>query len=380
MNELMDYQPDTYSINQTHSIYVHLEGTSLRLRRPKTNVPKRAMWDEPNPNPQFVHQRHFSIEGSKILLLPVGLVKKRLWSKKYPICIALASSGKKQVVKQESTSLSDSNGNQSSGKMSTSHSADSVQGFEFVSEHKCESSVLYLFARTCREKEQWYKRFVLASQGTPLKNHILEIRRLLESSSSTNYKRSSSADSLKHKRQNSSDSLSSVATNASNIEETSDHDLKQFVLYMSRLIPREKDSNPASPTHSTSSAKDKDSKSDKSNVSAVPGSKGIICEAALRPLNAILGRCFWDFLGDQYWADKVKDKLQKKLSKIHVSVDFCFYMTVLQFTKFVHHILVIIKVWRFVFSLFSVLCSPSVQIVPNNCNVCRVFWTMFTGM
>ncbi|KAL4240932.1 Tabersonine 6 [Mactra antiquata] len=318
MNELLDYQSDTYSINQTHSVYVHLEGTTLRLRRPKINVPKRAMWDEPNPNPQFIHQRHFNIEGSKVSLLPAGLVKKRLWSKKYPICVALASSGKKQVVKQDSTGTSDSNGSQTGSKMSSSHSTDSVQGFEFVSEQKCDSSVLYLFARTCREKEQWYKRLVSASQGTPLKNHILEIRRLIESSLSANYKRSGSTDSLKHKRQNSSDSLSSVATTTSNVDETSDHDLKQFVLYMSRLIPRDKDSNPATPVHGSSSAKEKDTKTDKSNVNTVPGSKGIICEPVLRPLNAILGRCFWDFLGDQYWADKVKDKLQKKLSKIHI--------------------------------------------------------------
>lgn len=321
MNELFDYNPETYSINQTHSIYVHLEGTTLRLRRPKVNVPKRAMWDESNPNPQFVHQRHFDIEGSKVLLLPNGLVKKRLWSKKYPICIALAKDGKKQSMKQETTAQSLGNGNQPTGRISTSSSTDSVHGFEMVSEQKCDSSILYLFARTCREKEQWYRRILAATSGAPLKNHIREIKRLLESCSSSSYKRSSSTDSLKHKRQNSSDSISSISTIASNVEDPGEADLRNFVMYMSRLIPRDRDSSlPSSPVHSVINKEKEVKTSDvKPNILGSPGSKGIVCEPALLPLNALLGRCFWDFLGDQYWADKVKEKLQKKLSKIHVS-------------------------------------------------------------
>lgn len=317
MNEMFDYKVETYSINNTHSIYVHLEGTTLRLRRPKVNVPKRAMWDEPHHSPQFIHQRHFDIQGSKVLLLPNGLVKKRLWSKKYPICIALAKDGKKQSMKPET--IASSNGNQQAGKISASSSTDSVLGFEVVTEQKCDSSVLYLFARTCREKEQWYRRILAAANGIPLKNHIREINRLLESSSSMSHKRSSSTDSFKQKRQNSSDSISSVSTTASNLEDPSEADLKNFVVYMSRLIPRGRDSVPSSPVHSTTT-KEKDVKSsdNKSNILASPGSKGIVCEAALLPLNALIGRCFCDFLGDQYWAGKVKEKLQKKLSKIHI--------------------------------------------------------------
>lgn len=38
-------------------------------------------------------------------------------------------------------------------------------------------------------------------------------------------------------------------------------------------------------------------------------------------VNALLGRIFWDFLGEKYWADMVSKKIQKKLSKIRVSTD-----------------------------------------------------------
>lgn len=317
MNELVDeYNPEKYSINQTHSVYVHLEGTVLRLRRPKIGIPKRAMWDEPSANPNFIHQRHFDIEGSKVLLLPPGLVKKRLWSKKYPICIALAKEGKKQVKPEVSKN---GNGSESAGRMSSSSSVDSVRGFEMVSEQSCDMSTLFFFARTCREKEQWYRRFLAATSGTPLKNHIREVKRILENAS-MGHKRSASTDSLKHRRQGSSDSLSSVSTIASTADEPRD-DLEHFVVYMSRLIPKANDSLPSSPVHGAVSAKDKDLKlSDKKmqSVTTGGGAKGIICEPALLPLNAFLGRLFWDFLGDEYWAEKVKEKLQKKLSKIHI--------------------------------------------------------------
>jgi len=35
-------------------------------------------------------------------------------------------------------------------------------------------------------------------------------------------------------------------------------------------------------------------------------------------VNAFVGRIFWDFLGEKYWADVVSKKIQMKLSKIRV--------------------------------------------------------------
>lgn len=36
-------------------------------------------------------------------------------------------------------------------------------------------------------------------------------------------------------------------------------------------------------------------------------------------VNALLGRIFWDFLGEKYWSDLVSKKIQMKLSKIKVT-------------------------------------------------------------
>lgn len=37
-------------------------------------------------------------------------------------------------------------------------------------------------------------------------------------------------------------------------------------------------------------------------------------------INALLGRIFWDFLGEKYWSDLVSKKIQMKLSKIKVGI------------------------------------------------------------
>lgn len=46
------------------------------------------------------------------------------------------------------------------------------------------------------------------------------------------------------------------------------------------------------------------------------------CSAESEPtwVNCLVGRIFWDFLWEKYWADQVAHKIQKKLSKIKVMV------------------------------------------------------------
>lgn len=45
-------------------------------------------------------------------------------------------------------------------------------------------------------------------------------------------------------------------------------------------------------------------------------------------VNALLGRIFWDFLGEKYWSDLVSKKIQMKLSKIKVpDLDICIIHT-----------------------------------------------------
>nr|CAI5846225.1 unnamed protein product [Callosobruchus analis] len=119
------YDPHSYHISRTQSVWVRLQGNLLRLSHAKNHkVAKRAMWNEPAtatastdgkqspppppppPLPQtaFTHHRIYNMIGAKVTLLPLGLAKKRHWSKKYPICITLAKDQlyfDNQVVKSD---------------------------------------------------------------------------------------------------------------------------------------------------------------------------------------------------------------------------------------------------------------------------------------
>lgn len=81
MNELPQaYSPEAYHINQTRSVYIRLQGTSLRITWPKVGMPKRAMWDVPRLVPSFrdsIQHAHYDIAGTQVMLKPEGLAKKR---------------------------------------------------------------------------------------------------------------------------------------------------------------------------------------------------------------------------------------------------------------------------------------------------------------
>lgn len=83
-------------------------------------------------------------------LEPRSLARKRLWNKKYPICVELAHQedfmSKAQVDKNSSEEKVDGS-SQDGGKLLCNR-----------------EEVLYLFGRTGREKEEWFHRFLLASK------------------------------------------------------------------------------------------------------------------------------------------------------------------------------------------------------------------------
>lgn len=85
------YDPSTYHISQTQSVFLRLQGNLLRISHSKSKVPKRAMWNEHEIKAQFANHRIYNLLDAKLSLLPDGLTKIRLWSKKYPICITLSN-------------------------------------------------------------------------------------------------------------------------------------------------------------------------------------------------------------------------------------------------------------------------------------------------
>ncbi|XP_053608134.1 testis-expressed protein 2 isoform X2 [Plodia interpunctella] len=101
-----DYDPFTYTITKTTTAFMKLEGCNLRISYTRTKVSKKALWDEKIENVVFYQHRLYNLTGARVILLPKGLVRRRQWSKKYPICIILSESEKIQVLEKE-TGLGD---------------------------------------------------------------------------------------------------------------------------------------------------------------------------------------------------------------------------------------------------------------------------------
>uniref|UniRef100_A0A1B0FIS0 SMP-LTD domain-containing protein n=1 Tax=Glossina morsitans morsitans TaxID=37546 RepID=A0A1B0FIS0_GLOMM len=88
MNEIDIYDPETYHITMTRSVYVKLEGSILNISNTNARLSKRALWNEPPVDLKsvtFTAHRSYDLLGCRIELLPLGLARKRHFNRKYPI-------------------------------------------------------------------------------------------------------------------------------------------------------------------------------------------------------------------------------------------------------------------------------------------------------
>lgn len=91
----------------------------------------------------------FPFSWSQVSLLPPGLARKRLWNKKYPVCITLADGER--------------------DKESSAHIQEEDEEAQKDAAAKDQQLPvnLYLFGRTGREKEEWFQHFLSASRAQP---------------------------------------------------------------------------------------------------------------------------------------------------------------------------------------------------------------------
>ncbi|XP_068193508.1 testis-expressed protein 2-like [Antennarius striatus] len=331
MNEIHSYDPEMYHATLTHSVYVRLEGSVLRLSKPNRNISRRAMHNEPKPDVTYISQKIYDLADSKIQLVPQSLARKRVWNKKYPICIELA--------KQEDF-MSKAHGEKPEG------SEEKLTGMSEKLEQldKCEKGdvsglseepkrstsgggdlTIYLFGRTGREKEEWFRRFLLASRVKSEGRGLLGVCKsaLLPShsrSSSSNQfgggleadSRSSSRGSLEELSQSRHRETSS-APSCGSMGGMRQKMLLDYNIYMAKYV------NPQAQLRSPT-ANDSPGHTPESSPKTIKK----ICvslEETVEPeawVNAFLGRIFWDFLGEKYWANVVSKKIQMKLSKIRL--------------------------------------------------------------
>ncbi|KAG9350432.1 hypothetical protein JZ751_026794 [Albula glossodonta] len=288
MNEILNYDPETYHATLTHSVFVRLEGSTLRLSKPNRNIARRATFNEPKPD---------------IYLVPESLARKRVWNKKYPICIELGKQedfmSKAQADKAEAVEE----------KATPTERPEAAGGSEeakkpLVTQDRGRAlaprdQTLYLFGRTGREKEEWFRRILVASK---LKSETKKTSSL------------PGAVLTSHSRSSSRGSLDEVLTAPQPRQKELMGSVKQKMLldysvYMAKYVPPEPGSPATSPIHSPGSSPGTGKK-----LASSPG----VEEEPVAWVNALVGRIFWDFLGEKYWSDMVSKKIQMKLSKIRL--------------------------------------------------------------
>ncbi|XP_029372648.1 testis-expressed protein 2-like [Echeneis naucrates] len=305
MNEISNYDPETYHATLTHSVYVRLEGAIIRLSKPNHNIARRAAHNEPKPDVNYISQKIYDLTNCRVYLIPQNLARKRVWNKKYPICIELGQ-------QDDFMSKAESDRYESCEAKERGEASGGAQE-RVVSSSR--DLTLYLFGRTGREKEEWFQRFLSASR---LKADLKKTFSAVGSKSAlSSHSRSSSRGSLDEALVSPprSKDFTFPLTAAGSAKTKA---LLDYSVYMATLLPEQVTVSPAAASpvlQSPQSSPGVDKKLQNASAAQVqPRGE----EEAVAWLNAAVGRVFWDFLGEPYWAELVSKKIQMKLSKIRL--------------------------------------------------------------
>ncbi|XP_032849544.2 testis-expressed protein 2-like isoform X2 [Tyto alba] len=287
MNQLHVYDPELFHPSLTHSVLAALDGATLKLSYPKSNIPRRATFEEEILDAVFISHRCYDLTDAKVFLCPPSLARKRTWNKKYPICLLLPDPADMDCRSSEEQ---DAELQRDEGIKKAPVPGQDVPG-------DCRERCLYLFGRTGREKEEWYQHLMRASRGTP--------------GSSRGEARAGVGPARQSSGSSSGESAEDIPSSVPPKDLAGSIQQKIFLdysTYMARFVPAQVGGSPdRSPSHGALG-------------SPMPTKLGEDAagrsEACMAWMNALVGRIFWDFLRERYWAEQVSGKIQKKLSKI----------------------------------------------------------------
>ncbi|NXD62166.1 TEX2 protein, partial [Eolophus roseicapillus] len=303
MNQLHVYDPELFHPSLTHSVLAVLEGATLKLSYPKSNIPRRATFEEEILDAVFVSHRSYDLTNAKVVFLcPPSLARKRTWNKKYPICVLLPEPAEGECRSSEEHDV----------ELQRDEGTKKVPGPEQDIPGDIRERCLYLFGRTGREKEEWYQHLVRASRGTPSSSHaegekqhhvLCYVLGMIQGMGPAPQSSGSSSGG-------SSEDIPSALPPKELAGSIQQEIFLDYSTYMARFVPAEVGGSPEqSPSHGALSSPTK-----------VSGTQAIgrlgRRETCMAWMNALVGRIFWDFLRERYWAEQVSNKIQKKLSKI----------------------------------------------------------------
>ncbi|CAJ0963423.1 unnamed protein product, partial [Mesorhabditis belari] len=336
LNELRSrYHPASYHVNNTQSVLVRLENSTLRISRPAKSVLKHAFHTDPTltqPMPTMTAQTIYDLTDAKISLRPRRLAARRWWSRKYPIQIRFSHRGsalaevdlmrtgmsrsasmhqnansrnelplppgtlseifpasalEDSTYDAESDSSSDESEIQSSSAaVLRSSSAGDLSEFSSKSKgcsNKNKGRSIYLFFRAAREKERWF--------------HLLR-----------------EACSKARKVGSVPGGLNTLEEEPSSTTTGLEH---EFMLYKINHIQFAKQLLGVMVGPMTSpepgSTVSVDLGSMKWRQSTPENNSELVSS-----VHAIASRIFFDFCRDKYWSKCVKEKIQAKISTVHL--------------------------------------------------------------
>uniref|UniRef100_A0A5S6R4J6 SMP-LTD domain-containing protein n=1 Tax=Trichuris muris TaxID=70415 RepID=A0A5S6R4J6_TRIMR len=289
----IDYDPTTYHVRQTQSVLAVLQGSILRMLVPKNKVTKHSSCFETTSEPTFVSQRVFDLRGAKVVLRPQKLARRRWWSRKYPICVQLDAHRNVLAKMRRAPRIAAGDSSRTSSETKNGHRvlARSQSLLDINDEARTtplseSTQELYIFARTTREKEQWFFQ-LLAATG---------------SLSGSDAKRS--------------DAIANDAEfGRTSFSLTPEFLFLQTVLsaYETYRVGLVKDLGPSMDTISMNLIDQMHRKD-----SVPPPLDEALFDRQISWVNAMISRTFFDFTTDHKWIKHVEWKIQRKLATLRL--------------------------------------------------------------
>ncbi|CAF92671.1 unnamed protein product, partial [Tetraodon nigroviridis] len=278
--------------------------------QPQHRSPRGAQM-RPSPTCPTSARRSTTSATAGVYLLPHNLARKRVWNKKYPICIDLG---------KQDDFMSKAEGERS----------EVSRGEERSSCSTSRELTLYLFGRTGREKEEWFQHFLAASRPKADQRKAWAASGARAGESRTRPPDEPREAQRAHSRSSSRSSLDEALTAQPRPKDAAAaaaaaggarvKPLLDYGCYMATMLPQQAPEGPAAPSPASQSPQSSPGADKKfPSPAEEPSSGGDVQEDdAVSWVNAPVGRVFWDFLSEPHWADVVSRKIQMKLSKIRV--------------------------------------------------------------
>jgi hypothetical protein len=246
------------------------------------------------------------------------LCRKRYWSKKYPLCL----SGVKLISLRKTTNSNVSlevaggtfNGSPSASSpnlLTTAGHDDSSNTLNnSASKKELDNSTLILFARTDREKEEWYKLFKKSAGKKLLDSaHYLKQMQSRQGRGATIAKESTTP--LKET------AGTSTTGNIVKMSYSTTNDKLSYKIVDGGGHESEKNAKPGD-SNGNNTTNNNNNQQMATTAMETQTDNGLLYDSSLNFMNTFLIRVFADFFTHKHWISLIKNKIQNKLGKIKV--------------------------------------------------------------